>query len=81
MAPERQTVLGLWMRVPDRDGTGRQGTKWHRVPLEIQQKRARLPPRRSRRSTGNVSLTGGPDFDCVSVKVWPCPISVFPPES
>ena len=73
--------LGLWMRVPDRDGTGRQGTKWHRVPLEIQQKRARLPPRRSRRSTGNVSLTGGPDFDCVSVKVWPCPISVFPPES
>ena len=22
----------------------------------------------------SVSLIGGPDFDCVSVTVWPCPI-------
>ena len=39
-----QTVcFGLCMRLPGRDGTGRRGTEWHRVPLEIQQSEVYRP--------------------------------------
>ena len=31
------------MRLPGRDGTGRRGTEWHRVPLEIQQSEVYRP--------------------------------------
>ena len=34
---EANRFLGLCMRLPGRDGTGRRGTEWHRVPVEIQQ--------------------------------------------
>ena len=44
MWPRRgKPFLELCMRLPGRDGTGRPGTEWHRVPMEIQQKRACHP--------------------------------------
>ena len=69
-------LFGVCMRLPGRDGTENSralnGVVW---PWRSSKAGYTVPgvPGGEARS---VSLIGGPDFDCVSVRVWPCPILI-----
>ena len=64
--------FGLCMlRLPGWDGARRPGTERYRVQLEGQQKGGRHPCVFPAVSSAVLFLIDGPDFDCVSVTVWP----------
>ena len=71
MAPESQTCFWTVYAVagPGWD-RGRLGTKWHRVPLKIQQSEGLLFLGVPGCEVRSVSLIGGADFDSVGVTVW-----------
>ena len=79
VAPDRKSVFWTvdavtgpgWHR-------GRQGTEWYRVPLESEQKRAPYPWVFQAVSSAVLVLIDGPDFDCVSVTVWPARCGSLP---
>lgn len=79
VAPDRKSVFWTvdavtgpgWHR-------GRQGTEWYRVPLESEQKRAPYPWVFQAVSSPVLVLIDGPDFDCVSVTVWPARCGSLP---
>ena len=62
------------MRLPGRDGTENSralnGVVCPGDPVKRGIQSLGVPSGEPR----SVSLIGGPDFDCVSVTVWPCPI-------
>ena len=59
------TVAGFGWR------KGRQGTEWYRVRLGDRVKAGVLSPGVRGDEPRGVSLIGGPDFGCVSVRIWP----------